>query len=129
MLCLLVVPSVSGTVTAPENSSPPSIDHILLEVKDLDRSIKFYRHHLGLKLKNRSGDFVTMEAANVGIYLWASHWKWSPAPNDARPPQGMYPHLAVPDTKKLLGDLKKDGFRILDEGKDYNYGTEGFVAD
>ena len=29
----------------------PAVDHILLEVKDLDRSVKFYHDELGLKIK------------------------------------------------------------------------------
>jgi catechol-2,3-dioxygenase len=52
-----------------KGSAPPPIDHILLEVNDLDRSIAFYRDQLWLTLKKRSGDFATLESANVGVYL------------------------------------------------------------
>ena len=47
----------------------PAVDHILLEVKDLDRLVKFYHDELGLKIRDRSGDFAMLEAANIGIYL------------------------------------------------------------
>src|SRR5438105_15668722 len=76
--------------------SAPRVDHILLEVKDLDQSIKFYRDELGLTQKSRSGDFVILEAANVGVFLWTKHWEWSPPPPQGlRPPQGMYPHFVI----------------------------------
>jgi lactoylglutathione lyase len=108
----------------------PAVDHILLEVKDLDRSVKFYHDELGLKIKERSGDFVMLEAANIGIYLWSKRWKWSPPPPDSgRPPQGMYPHFVFPDVKGLVKRLRHNGYRIVADPKDHSYGTEAFVAD
>ena len=108
----------------------PAVDHILLEVKDLDRSVKFYHDELGLKIKRRSGDFAMLEAANIGIYLWSNHWKWSPPPPDSgRPPQGMYPHFVFSDVKGLVERLRHNGYRIVADPKDHSYGTEAFVAD
>ncbi len=110
-------------------SAVPTVGHILLEVKDLDRSVKFYHDELGLKIKKRSGDFVMLEAANIGIYLWSKRWEWSPPPDSGRPPQGMYPHLVFPDVKGLVEQLRRDGYRIVAEPKYHIYGTEAFVAD
>jgi lactoylglutathione lyase len=108
----------------------PRVGHILLEVKDLDRSVKFYRDELGLKLEKRSKDFAVLESANVGVYLWSKHWDWSPPPPAGpRPPQGMYPHLVFSDVKGLVERLRRDGYRIVAEPKDHIYGTEAFVAD
>ena len=108
----------------------PAVDHILLEVKDLDRSVKFYHGELGLEIKKRSGDFVMLEAANIGIYLWSKRWKWSPPPPDSgRPPQGMYPHLVIPDVKGLVERLRRNGYRIVADPKAHIYGTEAFAAD
>jgi len=109
--------------------APPAIDHILFEVKDMDRSLKFYRDYFGFTVKSQSRDFVFLHAANVDVGLWTKHWDWSPAPNDHRTPQGMYPHLAVPDTHALMDRLSKAGYRVVAPAKDYSYGTEGFVAD
>lgn len=121
-------PSTRDSVV--QDRTPPSIDHILLEVHELDRSIVFYRDHLGLTLKKRSGDFVTLEAANVGVYLWSKRWDWSsPSPEGGRPPQGMYPHFVIRDVKGTMERLRLAGYRIVAEAKDYSYGTEGFVAD
>ena len=99
-------------------------------MKNLDRSIAFYRDQLGLTVKKRSGDFVTLESANVGVYLWSKRWKWSPSPpKEGRSPQGMYPHFVIPDVKGTMERLRQAGYRIVAEAKDYDYGTEGFVAD
>ena len=108
----------------------PRVDHILLEVKDLDRSIAFYRDQLGLTLRKRSKDFATLEAANIGVYLWSKHWKWSPPPPQGmRQPQGMYPHFVIPNVKGNMKRLRQAGYGIVADAKDYSYGTEGFVAD
>lgn len=121
-------PSTRASIV--QDRTPPSIDHILLEVHELDRSIVFYRDHLGLTLKKRSGDFVTLEAANVGVYLWSKRWDWSsPPPEGGRSPQGMYPHFVIRDVKGTMERLRLAGYRIVAEAKDYSYGTEGFVAD
>lgn len=108
----------------------PRVDHILLEVRDLDRSLAFYRDQLGLRVKERSSDFVMLDSGNVGIYLWSKHWEWSTPPlAGPRPPSGMYPHLAVADAKALMARLRADGYTIVANAEDYSYGTEGFVAD
>jgi Glyoxalase/Bleomycin resistance protein/Dioxygenase superfamily len=46
--------SVFGADTESPVHTPPKIDHILLEVSNLDASIAFYRNLLGLHLKSRS---------------------------------------------------------------------------
>ena len=133
MLIVVLFLAETGLPVAAEEAketAPPPIEHILLEVKNLDRSITFYRDQLGLTLKKRSGDFATLEAANIGVYLWSKRWDWSPpSPKEGRPPQGMYPHFVVSDVKGAVERLRQAGYRIVDESKDYDYGTEGFVAD
>ena len=115
---------------AGSQSAVPVVSHILLEVQNLDRSIKFYHDELGLEVKSKSGDFAMFEAANIGIYLWTKHWEWSPPPPGAvRVPQGMYPHLVFPDVKGLVERLRRDGYRIVASAKTHIYGTEAFVAD
>jgi catechol 2,3-dioxygenase-like lactoylglutathione lyase family enzyme len=129
VLLLLVSCGHEAKVTDSQ-STLPAVDHILLEVKNLDRSVKFYHDELGLEIKKRSGDFAVLEAANIGIYLWSKRWKWSPPPPDSgRPPQGMYPHFVVPDVKGLVERLRHKGYQIVADPKEHSYGTEAFVAD
>jgi hypothetical protein len=63
----------SASVVAADTESPmrtaPKVDHILLEVSNLDVWIAFYRDLLGLRLKSRSHDFVMLESDDVGIFL------------------------------------------------------------
>lgn len=110
---------------------PPAIDHILLEVKDVERSLRFYRDALGLPVESRHGDFVILKTANGGIALWGQHWEWSPPAPEAgpRPPAGVYPHLAVKDVRGLVAKLKKAGYNVIGKPEWHTYGTEAFVAD
>jgi catechol 2,3-dioxygenase-like lactoylglutathione lyase family enzyme len=129
-LCLAGPALASNSNSKSDGTAPPPIDHILLEVKDLKRSLEFYENYLGLHLKKKSGDFAMLESGNVGIYLWSNHWPWSPpAQKLPRPQSGMYPHFAVTDTKAFVSKLRQAGYRIVQEVKDYDYGTEAFVAD
>ena len=57
----------SSTAAAQAAQDMPSIHHILLEVKDLERAVKFYRDEMGLKINSKSGDFATLDSANVGV--------------------------------------------------------------
>ncbi len=127
----LITAAVSfSSVSAEPSPRPPKIDHILLEVKDLDKSVAFYRDYFGLKLKDRSHDFVQMEAENIGVFLWSKHWKWSPLTSERkRRPQGMYPHLVISDVKGTMARLRQAGYEIVADAETHLYGTEGFVAD
>jgi lactoylglutathione lyase len=108
----------------------PKIDHILLEVSNLDASIAFYRDILGLRLKSRSADFVMLESGNVGVYLWSARWDWEkPRSNGERQGLGMYPHFSAGDASAFVEKARKAGYRIIQEPRTYNWGTEAFIAD
>ena len=108
----------------------PSIHHILLEVEDLDRSVAFYSDRMGLTLKSKSKDFVTLESENVGVYLWSSRWDWEEKPREnERAGLGMYPHFAVKDARATVESLRTAGDTIVQEPRSYNFGVEAFVAD
>jgi len=114
---------------ATTNDEPPAIDHILLEVRDLNSSLRFYRDFLGLKVEKISGDFAMLKALNVGVFLWSDHWKWSPVPKGSREPQGMYPHFVFSDVQGVVKKLEKGGYKIVAQPQWHWYGTEAFVAD
>ena len=101
-----------------------------MEVEDLKKSIAFYHDLLGLQVKSQSKDFVILESGNVGVFLSGTHWDWDEKrPTNARPGWGMYPHFAVVDVAATIERARKAGYRIVQEPRKYNWGTEGFVAD
>lgn len=111
-------------------STPPLVHHILLEVKDLKTSIHFYRDVMGLRLTSQSGDFATLEAQNVGIYLWNRRWDWEkPRQPGERQGLGMYPHFETDDVEALVKKLDQAGYTIIQRPRHYDWGTEAFVAD
>lgn len=109
---------------------PPRLDHILLEVKNLEASIRFYRDLMGLDVKARATDFVTLQSANVGVFLWAKRWDWeAPRRDGERPGLGMYPHWAVPDVRAKVEQARQAGYRVVQGARWHLWGTEAFVAD
>ena len=122
--------SVFAADAGPPVDAAGKIDHILLEVSNLDSSIAFYRDILGLRLKSRTGDFVMLESGNVGVFLWAARWDWEePRSTDERQGLGMYPHLSVADSATVVEKAQKAGYRIVQEPRAYSWGTEAFIAD
>ena len=121
---------IFATDTESPVDTAPKVDHILLEVSNLDASIAFYRDLLGLRLKSRSHDFVVLESENVGIFLWSARWDWEkPRSNGERQGLGMYPHFTVNDTATVVERARQAGYRIVQEPRRYDWGTEAFVAD
>ncbi|MFN2507893.1 MAG: VOC family protein [Chthoniobacterales bacterium] len=114
---------------SPPNASP-RIDHILLEVKNMDASVAFYRDLLGLRVKSEKPDFTMLEGANTNIFLSSGRWDWDEArPTDARPGWGMYPHFDVADAAAVIERARQAGYKIPQEPRKYDWGTEAFVAD
>jgi len=113
-----------------EEHSPPKIDHILLEVADLKKSIAFYHDLLGLEIKSQSKHFVMLQSGNVGVFLSNTHWDWDEKrPTNARLGWGMYPHFALVDVAAAIERARKAGYKIPQEPRKYDWGTEAFVAD
>jgi catechol 2,3-dioxygenase-like lactoylglutathione lyase family enzyme len=122
--------SVFGDDIKSPASVAPKLDHILLEVSDLTASIAFYQDFLGLRLKSRSYDFVTLESGNVGVFLWSGRWDWEkPRSSGERHGLGMYPHFEVSDAAAIVDRARQAGYRIVQEPRKYDWGTEVFIAD
>jgi catechol 2,3-dioxygenase-like lactoylglutathione lyase family enzyme len=120
----------SALIALGQEQSLPKIDHILLEVVDLKKSIAFYHDLLGLEIKSQSKDFAMLESGNVGVFLSTTHWDWDEKrPMNVRPGWGIYPHFAVVDVAGTVERARKAGYRIAQEPRKYNWGTEAFVAD
>lgn len=96
----------------------------------MERSVRFYRDGMGLVVRSRSGQFATLDAANLGVYLWTRRWDWE-APRQPRERQGlgMYPHFEVADVAGTVERLRQAGYQIVQPARHYSWGTEAFVAD
>ena len=127
---LVVTALVFSVPVLAQDSSLPKIDHILLEVADMKKALAFYRDLLGLQLKSQSNGFTTLQSANVGVFLSSGHWDWDEKrPANARLGWGMYPHIAVADVLATIERARKARYRIAQEPRNYDWGTEAFVAD
>jgi len=95
-------------------------DHFAFEVADLDRSIRFYRDRLGLKLISREVDevhgeafaFLEMEGGNIELLSLLDR------PADTQPASvrpSNCPHLAVrtDDIESVIALLDRQGIAIL----------------
>jgi catechol 2,3-dioxygenase-like lactoylglutathione lyase family enzyme len=122
--------SAFGEDTKSPVSTALKVDHILLEVSDLTASIAFYRDFLGLRLKFQGKDFVMLDSNNVGVFLWNARWDWEkPRANGERQGLGMYPHFEVNDAAAIVDGARQAGYRIVQEPRKYDWGTEAFIAD
>lgn len=130
LLCAVLLALTASAQEPRKLSGPPKIDHILLEVADLQKSIAFYHDLLGLEIKSQSKDFAMLQSENVGVFLSTSHWDWDQKrPTNARPGWGMYPHFAVADVPATVERARKAEYKVLQEPRKYDWGTEAFVAD
>ncbi len=124
-LCSAQADSVLGRVAA-----RPVLHHILIEVDDIAKSLKFYHGCLGLSLTSQSNGFATLESANAGIYLWQNHWGWEDAPASQKSRGiGLYQHFEVEDVAAMVERFRKAGYAIVQEPRNYDWGTEAFVRD
>jgi lactoylglutathione lyase len=127
-LALLLV-GCAGNTKVPVGNLP-AVDHILLEISDMNTSITFYRDLLGLSVKSNDGHFAMLQAENMRVALWDKRWDWeAPKTKDQPPGLGMYPHLKVLDVKETVKHARKAGYKIIQEPRSYYWGTEGFIAD
>src|SRR5271157_552387 len=97
----------SGTDKKDISIVKPELHHILFEVSDIKKSLRFYRDCLGLVLTSQTGDFATLESENSGIYLWEKHWEWEKVRSKGeRNGVGVYPHFNVPDILIVIDRFK-----------------------
>ena len=110
--------------------SPPRVDHILLEVSNMQASLAFYHDLLGFEPKSLADHFSTLQGANVDIYLSTYPWDWKPPQGkDERLGLGMYPHFEVANVHETVARAKGAGHKIAQEPREYDWGTEAFISD
>jgi predicted enzyme related to lactoylglutathione lyase len=130
LLCISAQGQSAATVGKEPPVQRPGLHHVLIEVHDIKSSLRFYQGCLGLSVTSRAADFVTLESATAGIYLWQKKWDWEKArSNGERNGLGIYPHFEVPDVAAAAAGFKKAGYEIVQMPKTYDWGIEAFVKD
>jgi catechol 2,3-dioxygenase-like lactoylglutathione lyase family enzyme len=120
----------SAAAAAATADLPPPIHHIRLDVSNMRDSLVFYQDMLGFRPESLGDDFSMLKGANVDVYLSTSGQARKPLREGGeRPGQGMYPHFVVPNVQAITARLKNAGCEIVQEPRQYNWGTEAFVAD
>ena len=122
-----VAPMNFGPPEAPTPGAVTGMDHILLTVADLDKSIHFYRDVLGMRVESRTVHFAILRAGNFGVALTPRPWDFE---KKGEPKGvGMIPHFTTPNMDEFAARLKKFGIPWLREPVRESFGIEAFIID
>jgi hypothetical protein len=73
---------------------------------------------------------LSCENLKVGVFLRNSRWDWEKRSGKGEQlGLGMYPHLEVSDAAATVEKARKAGYRVVQEPREYDFGTEAFIAD
>jgi glutathione S-transferase fosA5 len=116
-----------GPAKAPSPGAVTGMDHILLTVADLGRSVRFYRDVLGMRVELSSLHFAMLRAGNFGVVLSSRPWEFE---KKGEPKGvGMIPHFTTPDMDQFAARLKEHGIPWLREPVRESFGIEAFIID
>ena len=100
---------------------------ILVTVSNLDRSIRFYRDALGMKIEYRSFHFAMLTAGKFGVALSDEPWDFE---KKGEPKGvGMIPHLTTLDMNAFAARLKQHRIPWLRGPRKESYRIEAFIED
>lgn len=97
---------------------------IMVVVKDMERSVKFYRDVLGLKLEYQTPDWSQLSAGNIGVGLHPEGKEVKVSPS-----MGCTFGFHVDDIQKTVADLKTKGARVFMEPRKEDFGWLAIVGD
>lgn len=132
LITLLIVPLLAGCAGIGNHAAqtPPTVDHILLEVSDMKASLAFYHGLLGLPIKSNDDHFAMLQTGNLRVALWDKRWDWeTPRTTGERLGLGIYPHLKAANVSEMINRAQAMGYKIVQKPRHYLWGTEAFIAD
>jgi lactoylglutathione lyase len=97
------------------------LNSIVLAVADMNRSAKFYRDVLGLKVDYKSPGWSELKAGN--FYLGLYHEKPRKAASD------LLPTFEVKNIIKIVADLKKKKVKFVENLYEEDYGYIAVFSD
>lgn len=104
------------------------IDEILVQVSDVQRSLKFYRDGLGIPFKpTRYGD--DSYEARVGEVRILLHPDFDDSLKTAKRGAGILIHPWVPDADAYCDEIRRRGIPIAEEPEDRPWGRHFAVED
>ena len=116
-------PATAARVATTPAMQPLAVDHVQVNVTDVDRSIRFYTEHLGLTQRGDRPDF-----SFGGAWLNAGgqqiHFVQAPAP----PNLGQHFSLLVEDIEAAITGLRDRGIEVTD-AVDSAYDRQAFLSD
>ena len=97
---------------------------IMLIVRDMDRSVAFYRDIVGLKVQMHTPFWSSLSAGNIvlGLHPESEHAKVAPG-------TGCTFGFEVPDLQPVAADLKAAGVKFLMEPRQEDFGWLAMFAD
>ena len=130
-LAIAVNACAAPSDVGPPRVSPPGavtgMHHLLLTVKDLERSVHFYRDVLGMRVESSAAHFVMLQAGDFGVALSTHPWDFE---KKGEPKGvGMIPHFTTPDMDEFAARLKKNGIPWLRAPVRESFGIEAFIID
>ena len=104
------------------------IDTIILLVKSIDKSVRFYKEKIGIPLRFKSPGWAEFVLGDVHLALHRNDGEL--AANDVpMPTVGISVNLEVDDIDEMLIRLASHGIDSVDGVKDYEFGRYFFITE
>ena len=97
------------------------LNAIVLAVKDMNKSVKFYREALGLKVDYKSADWSELKAGNFFVGLYRGR--------PDKPSGGVLPKFEVKNIQKTAAILKKKKVKFIDDPYEEDHGWIAVFSD
>ncbi len=111
-----------------ERSPVRRIDEILIQVADVQRSVKFYRDGLGIHLKPAVYGDNSFEG-RIGGVRFLLHPDFDSSLKNARRGVGIHIHFWIPDADAYYDRLRRKGIQIVEPLEDRPWGRHLAVVD